>query len=341
MKILVDAGSGDNAPGELVAGALQAAASLQAQIVLIGREAEIAACAGGPLPPNVSVVHAPDIITMEESPAAAIKEKPASSLMTAIRALADGQGDALVSAGNTGALLSGATLYVKRVKGIRRAALCPLLPSSRGLTLLIDCGANVECTPEYLLQFACMGSFYVGRQLGIENPRVGLLNIGAEETKGTPLQKETYPLLKKAHEDGLLNFIGNIEGRDVPLGGADVVVSDGYSGNILLKTLEGTGILFAGMLKKMLLTNTRSKLAALLLRGPIAEFRKVMDYAETGGSPLLGLRKPVVKAHGASNAKAVKNAIRQAKIFAESGVIEAIEQNIDKMKQGSALDDGA
>jgi glycerol-3-phosphate acyltransferase PlsX len=256
-------------------------------------------------------------------------------MFAGLRLLAGGDGDAFVSAGNTGALLAGSTLLIKRIKGIRRAALSPFLPTKTGNALLIDCGANTECTPEYLLQFACMGSFFAARQMKLDKPRVALLNIGAEPSKGTELQKEAYALLEQAGKDGLIHFVGNVEGRGVPLGEADVVVADGYSGNVLLKTMEGTGMLFAGMLKDMLTKSAVTKMAALMLSGGIAEFKKIMDYTETGGSPLLGLCKPVIKTHGSANAKCVKNAIRQAKIFAESGVIAAIQQNIDKMKAGA------
>lgn len=340
MKIIIDAMGGDNAPDAIVQGTLDAVRELNVGATLVGRGEEILRCIKelglNELPKGVEIAHAQEVVTMEDNPSSVIKEKPDSSLVTALRLLADDGGDAFVSAGSTGAVLSGATLFIKRIKGIRRAALSPFLPTKTGHALLIDCGANVECTPEYLLQFACMGSFFAARQMKLERPRVGLLNIGAEESKGTALQKEAYALLTQAGREGLIHFIGNIEGRDVPLGGADVVVSDGYSGNILLKTMEGTGMFFAGMLKEMLTRNLKSKLAALALGSGIAAFKRTMDYTETGGSPLLGLNKPVIKAHGSANAKCMKNAIRQAKIFAESGVIEDIKNNIDKMKVGAA-----
>lgn len=340
MKIIIDAMGGDNAPGAIVQGTLDAVREMDIRATLVGRGEDILRAlkeqGHDELPKGVEIAHAPDIVTMEDNPSTVIKEKPDSSMVMALRLLADGEGDAFVSAGSTGAVLAGATLYIKRIKGIRRAALSPFLPTKNGNALLIDCGANAECTPEYLLQFACMGSFFAARQMKLERPRVGLLNIGSEPTKGTALQKEAHALMTQAAAEGLIHFIGNIEGRDVPLGGADVVVSDGYSGNILLKTMEGTGMLFAGMLKSMLTKNVATKLAALTLSGGLAGIKKSMDYTETGGSPLLGLNKAVIKAHGSANAKCMKNAIRQAKIFAESGVIEDIRNNIDKMKAGAS-----
>ena len=339
MRIIVDAMGGDNAPGEIVKGALEAVRELDVQAVLIGRGEDILLTLKeqgmDELPKGVEITHAPDVVLMEDNPSTVIKDKPGSSMAVGLKLLAEGEGDAFVTAGSTGALLSGATLLVKRVKGVRRAALSPFLPTKTGQALLIDCGANVECTPEYLLQFACMGSFFAARQMKLDQPRVALLNIGTEPSKGMDLQREAYGLLQQADREGLIRFIGNVEGREVPLGGADVVVADGYSGNVLLKTMEGTGLLFAGMLKDMLTRNALTKVAALMLGGGIASFKKTMDYTETGGSPLLGLTKPVIKAHGSANAKCMKNAIRQAKVFAESGVIGAIQDNIGKMKVGA------
>ena len=269
MKIIVDAMGGDHAPGEIVAGALSACKKFNIEAVLVGREDALR-----PLIPQdaagVSILPAADVIGMEDDPTALLKTKKESSMAVALRALKDDAGDALVSAGSTGALLVGATMIVRRIPGIRRAALAPLLPTAQGNALLIDCGANVECTPEYLLQFATMGAHYMQSVLGVAQPRVGLLNNGAEEHKGTPLQQETYQLLKTAP----VNFIGNIEGRDVPLGAADVIVADGFTGNILLKTMEGVGLFFAGELKSIFLKNAASKLAALLVRDGIRSFKK-------------------------------------------------------------------
>ena len=324
MKIIVDAMGGDHAPGEIVAGALSACKKFNIEAVLVGREVALR-----PLIPQdaagVSILPAADVIGMEDDPTALLKTKKESSMAVALRALKDGAGDALVSAGSTGALLVGATMIVRRIPGIRRAALAPLLPTAQGNALLIDCGANVECTPEYLLQFATMGAHYMQSVLGVAQPRVGLLNNGAEEHKGMPLQQETYQLLKTAP----VNFIGNIEGRDVPLGAADVIVADGFTGNILLKTMEGVGLFFAGELKSIFLKNAASKLAALLVRDGIRSFKKKIDYNETGGAPLLGIAKPVIKAHGSSKAKTFESAIAQAVTYVEQGVIDKIARSVE------------
>ena len=237
-----------------------------------------------------------------------------------------------MSAGSTGALLSAATLLVKRIKGIRRAAMCPVLPTpGNGGTLLIDCGANAECTPEYLLQFAYMGSFYAEHVMGCPEPRVGLLNIGTEESKGTDLQRETWQLLRKAGEEGRINFVGNVEGREALLGEVDVIVADGYSGNILLKTMEGTAMLMAKELKKMFKKNLLTKVGAVLVSDGIKNFKKMLDSREVGGTAFLGITKPVIKAHGSSDARAMKSAIRQAVAAVKSGYCDDIRENIGAM----------
>ena len=244
----------------------------------------------------------------------------------------EGKGDAFVSAGSTGALLSGATLVTKRIRGIRRAAMAPLIPTANGGSILIDCGATAECTPEYLLQFAFMGSYYAEHILGRPEPRVGLLNIGSEEGKGTDLQRETYALLKKADAEGRIHFTGNVEAREAVLGAVDVIVSDGYAGNIFLKTLEGTAIYLSRQMKGMFKKNPVTKLAALLVSGGIRDFKKLMDSREVGGTPLIGIAKPVVKAHGSSDGYAIKNAIAQAAKFASSGIIESVTANVEYMR---------
>ncbi len=285
------------------------------------------------LPRGVEIVHADQVITMEDNPSNAFREKKDSSLTVALNLLRDGVGDAMVSAGSTGALLSAATLITKRIKGIRRAALAPLIPTEDGAgAVLIDCGANVECTAEYLLQFAYMGNFYAKEIMGCKEPRIGLLNIGAEETKGTPLQKETYELLSKAKEAGRLNFIGNVEARDAMRGGVDVIVTDGFSGNILLKSIEGTASVLMHYLKDIFYKNTKNKLAALMLKKDVYGLKAMLDPSEVGGTALLGISKPVIKAHGSSNAEALENAIGQAKAVAESGLISDIESHIELMK---------
>ena len=336
MKIIVDACGGDHAPLEIVRGSLEAVRELGVGVVLVGRGEDIlqalkeSGCEA--LPREIEIVHADQIVEMEDNPATTLKDKPGSSMAVGLGLCAEGRGDAFVSAGNTGALLSAGTFAVKRIKGIRRAALASPLPSKSGQTLLVDSGASLDCTPEYLLQFAYMGAYYMQHARGIERPRVGLLNVGTEEVKGLPLQKEVHQLLRVAAEENRLNFVGNIEARSVPLGAADVVVCDGFSGNILLKAMEGTGQFMADTMKGMFTKNAGTKLASLLVRGGIRDFRKMMDYAEIGGAPLLGLAKPVIKAHGSSKAKAIKNAIRQAAEFSQKGVIGAVTGNIEWMK---------
>ncbi len=336
MKIIVDAMGGDNAPSAIVKGALLAAQEFGVEIILVGpveRILQVLKDEGiSEIPHGIEIAHASQVIGMEDNPSSAIREKKDSSLVVALGMLSQGDGDAMVSAGSTGALLTGSTLTVKRIKGIRRAALAPVLPTAKGGALLIDCGANVECTPEYMLQFAYMGSYYASRVLGKENPRVGLLNIGAEESKGGPLQKAAYQLLKQAGADGRINFCGNVEGRDVACGQADVIVSDGFSGNIMLKTMEGVGMFFTDVVKGVFKKNAITKFAAFLVKGGLMDFKKKLDYKETGGAPLLGITKPVIKAHGSSDAYSIRSAIYQAKLFAQSGFVEEITKNIEFMK---------
>lgn len=315
MRILIDAMGGDHAPDAIVQGAIDAAKEFDVQIVLVGRGETILKSLGNlgldTLPKGVEVANADDVVDMHDDPATVIRTRKESSMVVGLRMLAEGQGDAFISAGSTGALLSAATLVVKRVKGIRRAALCPEIPNENK-TLLIDCGANAECTPEFLLQFAFLGTVYAKKVQGKANPTVGLLNIGTEDTKGTALQKETYGLLQRAHEMGLICFTGNVEARDVPLGAVDVVVADGFSGNILLKSIEGTAAFLGGLMKDMFKKNLLTKVAALLCKDGIAAFKKRMDYREVGGTMLLGITKPVVKAHGSSDARAIRSAVKQA-----------------------------
>jgi len=335
MKIIIDAMGGDNAPVEIVRGALNAAkARPQLELVLVGREAEVKAAADqcGGVPANVSVLNATEVIDMHDDPATAFKTKKDSSITVGLNLLKAGEGDAFVSAGSTGALLSAGTLLVKRVRGIRRAAMAPLIPTATGQAVLIDCGANAECTVEYLMQFAYLGSYYASRALGIEKPRVALLNIGAEDTKGDQLRLDTYKALKEAGDAGHLNFIGNIEAKDAIKGGCDVIVADGFSGNVMLKTVEGVGSFLGKELKKMFLKNLGSKIAALLVKSGLDAFKARLDPDTVGGTPFLGLTKPVIKAHGSSGAKAIENAIYQAVSVAESDLAADIEAHIDLMK---------
>ncbi len=335
MKIILDAMGGDYAPEQVVKGALLAAETEETELVLVGREAEIFAaaknCGCEQLPKGISVVHAEDVVDMHADPARVLREHPDSSMVAGLKMLAAGEGDAFISAGNTGALLSAATLTVKRIRGIRRAAFAPVMPLGGG-SILVDAGANAECTPEFLLQFGCMGSIYAQKVLGKAEPTVALLNNGAEETKGDPLHKEAHALLRRASEKGLIYFVGNIEARDVPESAADVIVADGFSGNVLLKSIEGTAIYMSHRLKKIFKKNPLTMLGALLCKGGINELRRSMDYREVGGSLLLGISKPVIKAHGSSDAVAVRSAIRQAVNAVSSGFCDEIRANIAAMR---------
>ena len=334
MKIIIDAMGGDNAPEEIIKGAVRAKRELGVEVCLVGRIEDVKACLEkeGCAEGEFEIVDAREVVTMEDDPSTATRRKKDSSMTVALNLLRDGKGDAVVSAGSTGALLTGATLIVKRISGIRRAAMAPVLPAGERGVMLIDCGANAECTVEYLLQFAYLGSYYAQKVLGVKNPRIGLLNIGAEESKGDTLRRETYQKLKEAGEAGHLNFTGNIEAKEAMLGECDVIVADGYSGNIMLKSIEGTGKLLSIKLKEMLMHSTGTKLAALLLKGQLGDFKKMLDANEVGGTALLGISKPVVKAHGSASEVGICNAVRQAMEVARSGIIDDIAQNIDKMR---------
>ena len=336
MRIIIDAMGGDNAPLEIVKGALQGQKRFGVDVTLTGdREAiekALRECGAEELPAGVEIVHTTQEVDMCDDPATVFRRKKDTSMGVALQMLREDKGDAVISAGSTGALLTGATLLVKRVRGIRRAAMAPLIPTSTGRAVLIDCGANAECTPEYLMQFAYLGSFYANRMLGLPSPRVGLLNIGEEDSKGTALRRETLPLLQEAGRAGHLNFIGNIEAKEAVKGGCDVIVTDGFSGNIMLKTLEGAGSLanhvLGGIFKKNLLT----KLAAGIVMPGLREFKAMLDPNKVGGTAFVGISRPVFKAHGSSNAEAIENAIGQAREYAESGIIADIEKNIELMK---------
>ena len=333
MKIILDAMGGDNAPEAPVLGAIEAAKTWGSQITLVGRGEEILAVMKKhgieTLPDGMEIANADDVVDMHDDPANVVRKRKNSSMIVGLKMLSEDQGDAFVSAGSTGALLSGATLVVKRVKGIRRAAMGPAMPNKAGgKTVICDCGANAECTPEFLLQFGIVGTLFAKKNLGVENPRVGLLNIGTEDTKGTPLQKEAYALLQNAHEKGLVNFIGNVEGREVLMGGVDVVVCDGFSGNVLLKTIEGTALFMGSLLKRMFRKNVFSKVGYLLCKSGVSELMKMMDYREIGGTQFLGIKKPVIKAHGSSDVLAFRNAIRQAEEAAKADFSAELEERL-------------
>ena len=330
MKIIFDAMGGDNAPEEIVKGALQARKELGVEIVLVGQKEAIEAVL--PAGETAEIVDAREIVTMDDDPSTATRRKKDSSMTVALRMLKDGEGDAVLSAGSTGALLTGATLTVKRIRGIRRAALAPVIPNGGAGCMLIDCGANAECTPEYLLQFAYMGSFYMQRMAGLNQPRVGLLCNGTEEHKGDDLRHATYPLLRAAHEQGRINFIGNVEASQIFKNEVDVLVTDGFTGNILLKGLEGTLKFMLATLKTMFKKNPKNMLAALMIKSEFSGLKQELDPNAVGGTPLLGISKPVIKAHGSSKAEAIVSAARQTKTFVESGLITAITENIEYMK---------
>jgi len=341
MKIILDAMGGDHAPAAPVMGAIEAAKLYGLEIILVGKGEEIlkAMRENGiqDLPKGLEIMHADDVVDMHDDPAAIVHKRKNSSMILGLKMLSQGQGDACVSAGSTGALLTGATLIVKRIKGIRRAAMGPAIPNKAGgKTVICDCGANAECTAEFLLQFGLVGSAYAKKQLGIENPRVGLLNIGTEDSKGTPLQKEAYALLTDAANRGMIHFIGNVEAREVPLGGCDVVVCDGFSGNVLLKSIEGTAMFMGSLMKRMFKKNLGSKLGYLLCKSGVQELVKLLDYRTIGGTQFLGIRKPVIKAHGSSDALAFTNALKQAADAAKSdfsGELEQMLQELAKAKE--------
>lgn len=338
MKIILDAMGGDNAPEAAVLGAVEAARKYDVQITLVGRGEEILGVMRNHgidnLPNGIEVANADDVVDMHDDPGSVIHKRKGSSMIVGLKMLSDGQGDAFVSAGSTGALLTGATLLVKRVKGIRRASMGPAMPNKAGgKTVIVDCGANAECTPEFLLQFGVVGNLYAKKYLGVANPKVGLLNIGTEDSKGTPLQKEAYALLQNAAEAGILNFVGNVEARDVPLGAVDVVVCDGFSGNVLLKSIEGTAMFMGSMMKGIFKKNPLTMFAALLCKGGIQNLTKTMDYREIGGTPFLGIRKPVIKAHGSSDALAFRNAIRQAMLTAQADIAADLEQELQHLAE--------
>lgn len=331
MKIILDAMGGDHAPEAAVLGALDAVRQYGVQVTLVGKGVELLGVLRShgieDLPHGVEIANADDVVDMHDDPATVLHKRKKSSMVIGLKMLSDGQGDAFVSAGSTGALLTGATLMVKRVRGIRRAALAPYMPNKAGgQTVIVDCGANAECTPEFLLQFGIVGSLYAKKSLGVANPKVGLLNIGSEDSKGTALQREAYALLQNASDRGLLHFVGNVEARDVPLGAVDVVVCDGFAGNVLLKSIEGTAMYMASLMKAMFKRNLFSKLGYLLCKSGADGIKNKLDYRQMGGTALLGIRKPVVKAHGSSDALAFCNAIRQAVAAAEHNIAPELEQ---------------
>ena len=340
MKIILDAMGGDFAPEAPVLGAIDAAKDFGTEITLVGRGEEILEVLKknniDTLPAGLEICHADDVVDMHDDPGTVIRKRKNSSMVVGLRMLSEGKGDAFVSAGSTGALLSGATLIVKRVKGIRRAAMAPAMPTKAGHKVVIcDCGANAECTPEFLLQFGLVASAYAKYTLGMENPRVGLLNIGTEDSKGTQLQLAVYPMLREAAEKGLLNFVGNVEARAVPLGEVDVVVCDGFSGNVLIKSIEGTAMFMGSMIKRMFKKNLGSKLGYLLCKSGMGDMLKLLDSREIGGTQFLGIKQPVIKCHGNSDRLAFRNGIRQAMTAAKSNFTQQLEQDLAALKESA------
>lgn len=333
MKVIVDAFGGDNAPKEVLLGCKSALEEYQGvEIILVGDKKKIKSCANRE---NIDIskmeiAQADDVFDIHMDPLEVRKSMANSSMTIGLKMLAGGDGDAFLSAGSTGALMVGASTIVKRINGIKRAALAPVMPSYTGCFMLLDGGANLDCRSEMLQQFGVMGSIYMNKIMEIKSPRVAIANVGGESTKGTELQIEAYKYLKDTEK---INFIGNIEARDIPLGGCDVVATDGFSGNMILKATEGMGIFINRQLKSMFSASLKTKLAYLLMRKQMKALKNNMDYTEYGGAPLMGISKPVIKAHGSSNANAFKNAIRQCKQFFEQSVVEEISISIGQLKK--------
>ena len=330
MRVAVDAFGGDNAPLEIVKGASLASVEYNTEITLTGKEEtirKIIAENSLEFYGELKIIDTDDVISMHDEPASLLKAHSGSSMALAFKELAEDRADAFVSAGSTGALVVGGTLLIKRIKGVKRPALAGMIPSPNGHYMLMDMGANSECRPEMLCQFGIMASVYLENVEGRRNPSIGLLNIGAEDTKGGELQKAAYALLEEAP----INFAGNIESRDMPGGVCDAVITDGFTGNIALKLIEGSAATLFGLIKQVFYRNPANKLAALVVKKDMLKLRRLMDSAETGGAPLLGVRKTVIKAHGSSDARAVKNAVRQAVKYTEAGVADKISASLETL----------
>ncbi len=330
MRIIVDGMGGDYAPSEIVKGSLEAVLEYGINITLTGDSARLEEelrSLNAPMD-RFEIIHASEVITMEDSPVAAIRKKKDSSMVKGFELVREDPESVFISAGNTGALMAGSLLKVGRIKGIDRPALAPVLPNRGNGTLLIDAGANTEVKPENLVQFAIMGSVYMENVLGRKQPTVGLLNIGTEESKGSEVYKAAYQILK---EQKFINFVGNVEAREVPAGVVDVLVCDGFTGNIVLKYTEGLAVNLFGMIKEELVKTTIRKIGAMLIKPGLSGFKRKMDYTETGGALLLGINGGIIKAHGSSNAKAIKNAIRQGKLFLDNKVLSSISDIIPQL----------
>lgn len=334
MNIMIDGMGGDHAPEEIVKGAVQAAMEISGTVSIIGREERINEClqALNWNGDNIEIVNATEVISNNESPAMAVRKKKDSSISKGMRMLKEGEVDAFISGGSTGALLSAGLLILGRIRGIKRPAIAAFFPKigMNDTSLILDCGANAESRPEYLLQYGIMGSIFVEKVKGIENPEVMLLNVGAEEEKGDPLHKESFELLRNAD----INFKGNCEGRDVPFGCCDVVVTDGFSGNVFLKSSEGVALAVMKRIKQKMTEGLAAKAGALLSYNKLKEIKKEFDYSEEGGAPILGLKGPVLKIHGSSKANAVYNAILKAVPYVEQDVTALIENAITEKSSG-------
>lgn len=331
MKVVIDAMGGDKAPFEIIKGAVDAARELNVDLILVGKQEiiqeELKKHNIEGL--NIEVVNATEIIENNESPTMAIRRKKDSSLVVAFKLLKEGRADALVSAGSTGAILAGGIFLLGRINGIDRAALTPVIPGKNGPFVIVDAGANADCKPNNLLQFALMGEVYANKVLGINNPKVALANIGAEEEKGNELTKQSYGILK----ENIKGFVGNIEGRDIPNGDVQVVVCDGFTGNIILKVYEGVAATIFDILKSEIMSSTMTKIGGMLLKPVFKKFKRKFDYTEYGGAILLGVEGLVIKAHGSSNAKAFKNAIRQAKNAFDGKILQDIKEELNRINR--------
>ena len=328
IRVAVDAMGGDNAPAEIVKGAVEALkASTDLKVILVGQEEAVQQELSKYQydASRMEVVNATEIIEMAEPPVQAIRSKKDSSIVVAMKLVKNGEADAFVGAGSTGAVLVGGQLIVGRLKGVERPPLAPLLPTEKGASLLIDCGANVDARPSHLVQFAKMGSIYMENVVGVKNPRVGIVNIGAEEEKGNALVKETFPLLKECKD---INFIGSVEARDIPAGVCDVVVCEAFVGNVILKLYEGVGATLISKVKAGMMQNLRSKIGALLVKPALKATLKSFDASQYGGAPLLGLKGLVVKTHGSSKAVEITNSIIQCVQFKQQNINEKIKENL-------------
>jgi len=338
VRVALDAMGGDNAPGEIVLGAVQAAREYGIGVYLVGREdairAELAKYDTQGL--DLPIIHTDEAIEMDEHPATAVRRKKNASMTLALQLVRDGAAVGAVSAGNSGAMMAASLFTLKRIEGVDRPALGGVLPTRDSVCLVIDMGANTDCKPEYLLQFALMGSSYMERIFAVPSPRVGLLSNGEEETKGNELVQQAHQLLKASAATLRLNFIGNVEGRDIPAGNADVVVCDGFVGNVVLKLSEGLVESLLGILRTQMTSSLPNKLAAAVLRPGLRKVFRRLDYAEYGGVPLLGVNGSAIISHGRSNAKAIKNAVRVARQTAETNVAGAIAEGLAKLQTQSS-----